>query len=65
MSVPIDTVREIKELEEQGLGRNQISALTGINPGTVRNILGDKNVRVCETMTNRQRSDLLISWAPP
>lgn len=65
MSVPIDTVNEIRELDRAGHGRNQISAITGINAGTVRNILGEKNVRVCETMTNRQRSDLLTAWAPP
>lgn len=66
MSVPIDTVKEIQELSLAGHGRNQISALTGINPGTVRNILDGKGtVSVCKTMTNRQRSDLLTAWAPP
>lgn len=62
MSVPIDTVNEIKELDRAGHGRNQISALTGINASTVRNILGEKNVQVCSSMTNRQRSDLLMAW---
>ena len=66
MSVPIDTVKEIQELSLAGHGRNQISALTGINPGTVRNILDGKDtVAVCEQMTNRQRSDLLMGWGPP
>lgn len=66
MSVPIDTVKEIFELEKAGHGRNQISALTGINAGTVRNILAGKtNVATCDTMTNRQRTDLLMAWAPP
>ena len=63
--VPIDTVDEIKELSSAGHGRNQISALTGINASTVRNILGDKKVEVCSNMTNRQRSDLLMGWGPP
>lgn len=62
MSVPIDTIEEIKELSRAGHGRNQISALTGINAGTVRNILGDKKVEVCNSMTNRQRTDLLMAW---
>lgn len=62
MTVPIDTVEEIKELSSAGHGRNQISALTGINASTVRDILGDKKVAVCSRMTNRQRSDLLMAW---
>lgn len=63
--VPLDTAAEIRELSEEGHGRNKIGQLTGINSSTVRNVLEGKAVEFCDELTTRQVSSLLSSGFGP
>lgn len=57
--VPLDAAEEIKELALQGVGRNQISAITGVPASTVRNILGGEFKTFTDKLTPRQVQALL------
>ena len=63
--VPHDTADEIRELEADGFGRNTISMMTGINAGTVRNVLSGKAVEFCDDLTTRQRTNMLSAAFRP
>ena len=58
-AVPNDTADEIRELSAKGFGRNTISMMTGINAGTVRNVLDGKATEFNDNLTTRQVTDML------
>ena len=58
-AVPNDTADEIRELSAKGFGRNTISMMTGINSGTVRNVLDGKATEFNDNLTTRQVTDML------
>lgn len=64
MSVPRDTVNQIRELHEAGLPVYAISKETGLARSTVRCLIGDMAARILITdeLTNRQRMRLLTEW---
>lgn len=62
----MDVAKEIRELAAEGFGRNQISSMTGIMPGTVRRIIErEPSVQMSDDLTTRQRSALLNSLKVP
>lgn len=64
MSLPADTVNQLRELYEQGMNPYAISRYTGINRGTVRVAIGDLegSIRISDKMSARQRQRLLTKW---
>jgi len=52
--VPIDTANQITELHEQGWGVNYIGYLTGINSGTVKNVIKGVHRSYSDTLSSRQ-----------
>ena len=58
-SVPLDTANQVIELAESGLGRNQISVITGINASTVRRIIQGKHQSYCNTLSIRQVQSMI------
>lgn len=63
--VPIDKAEEIRELATQGIGRNKISQLTGINASTVRQIIEEKHQAFIDKLTPRQIQSLLNNGFRP
>ena len=59
-AVPIDTAKEIHELDESGYGRNSISHITGIPATTVRNVLDGVHQKFDNTLTVRQRQNMML-----
>lgn len=59
-AVPLDTAKEIHELDERGYGRNTISRMTGINSSTVRNVLDGTHQKFDNTLTVRQRQNMML-----
>ena len=59
-AVPMDTAKEIHELDEHGYGRNAISRITGINSSTVRNVLDGTHQTFDNTLTVRQRQNMML-----
>lgn len=57
--VPIDLAKQVIELSEDGIGRNQISAITGINSSTVRRIIEGKHQSYSDTLSIRQVQSMI------
>ena len=62
MSVPIDTIEQIRELQAEGFGRTNIGFITGVYAETVYNVMKGKEVDTCDVMTPRQRHKLMTRW---
>ena len=62
-SVPLDVAAEIRELSDDGYGRNQISAWTGINSDTVRRVISGLHKSYSDQLSARQTQQLLNNWA--
>ncbi len=58
-SVPLDVAVEIRELSCDGLGRNQIGLLTGINSSTVRKIISGDHQNYNEKLSTRESQDMI------
>jgi hypothetical protein len=63
--VPKDAALEIRELGQQGYGRNQISYMTGVNSSTVRNVLDGVHKTYDEKLTTRQVQGLITRGFAP
>ena len=61
--VPIDVAAEIRELSDEGIGVNQISAITGINSSTVKRVISGKHQSYNDQLSTRQAQRLLNNWA--
>lgn len=61
-AVPLDTADEIKELADEGFGRNLISTMTGIPAGTVRAVLDGTHKTYVDDLTTRQTTKMISGW---
>ena len=61
-SVPNDVAAEIRELSDEGIGSNQISAITGINSSTVKRVISGKHQSYNDQLSTRQTQRLLSNW---
>ena len=57
--VPLDDAQRVKELAKQGLGRNNIGAITGIPSSSVQKILKGTYTLYCDKLTTRQIQNYL------
>ena len=57
--VPIDVAKQVIELSQSGLGRKQISLITGINASTVRRIIEGKHQNYSDTLSIRQVQSMI------
>jgi len=57
--VPLDVASEIRELSNEGLGCNKISALTGVGSSTVKRIISGIHRSYTDRLSPRQVQALL------
>ena len=58
-SVPLDTADEIRELAGDGMGRDMIGFITGVNSSTVRKIISGAHKHYSERLSTRQAQGLI------
>jgi len=58
-SVPLDVGAEIHELSDEGIGRNQISAYTGVPSTTVKRVLSGLHQSYSDQLSARQVQRLI------
>jgi len=61
-SVPNDVAAEIRELSNDGIGSNKISAITGVNSSTVKRVISGKHQSYNDQLSTRQTQRLLSNW---
>ena len=61
-SVPNDVAAEIRELSNDGIGSNKISAITGVNSSTVKRIISGLHQGYNDQLSTRQTQRLLSNW---
>lgn len=60
--VPKDVAAQILELSEDGLGRNKISQITGINSDTVRRVITGEHQSFSDQFSTRQLNAFINGW---
>jgi len=60
--VPNDVAAEIRELANEGLGYNRISAATGVNSSTVKRVISGQHQSYSDQLSARQTQRLLTNW---
>jgi len=64
MTVPQDTVDQVRELAAEGLGRKEIGKQTGISGDTVYRITRDPDYKGTDDVSCRQITRVFSAWIP-